>query len=79
MDIVEAFRKAMVDVLVPEVRDLGKRIDGLEKSFNDRFTEVIAELSEHRGLLKAILARPDFSDRIVRLEERVANLESRRK
>ncbi|MEW6482610.1 MAG: hypothetical protein AB1397_06405 [bacterium] len=87
-ELTEAFRKAMVDVLVPELREfrqemslrfeeVNKRFEELYREMDGRFIEVHKEISLVKGEISAtnkILER--IWDRLD-LAERVAKLEDR--
>lgn len=92
MEIVEAFRKAMVDVLVPEIREVKGEVGELRKEMNDRFAKMderfaknderwanlMADMRELRAATNLLLSKVDVADRVVRLEVRVDHLEKHR-
>lgn len=61
-DIFEAFRKAAVEVLVPEIRETNARIDVLRERMDERF-EKMDERFER------------MDERFVKMNERLGNVE----
>ena len=67
-ELTEAFRKAMVDTFIPEIRQLREEICGLRGEMQAQNAALREEMKEIKGALNVILHRLDVADRVAKLE-----------
>ncbi|OGH56049.1 MAG: hypothetical protein A3G34_13210 [Candidatus Lindowbacteria bacterium RIFCSPLOWO2_12_FULL_62_27] len=78
-ELTEAFRKAMVDTFIPEIRQLREEICGLRGEMQAQNAALRGEMQaqnaalreemkEIKGALNVILHRLDVADRVAKLE-----------
>jgi predicted RNase H-like nuclease (RuvC/YqgF family) len=70
MNTFEAVRKALIEVLVPEIRQLGERIGRVEAET----TALRGEISGLRKDIANLADKLEYGQRVARLEEQVAFL-----
>jgi len=83
-DFVEALRKVLVDVLVPEIRDVRTEIQELRSEMDKRFAEMderFAKMDERfarmDGKLDILIERDRRFDEVLRLDVRLEVLEKK--
>ena len=83
-DFVEALRKVLVDVLVPEIRDVRTEIQELHSEMDKRFAEMdkrFAKMDERfarmDGKLDILIERDRRFDEVLRLDVRLEVLEKK--
>jgi len=80
VDMVEAFRKAMVETLVPEIKQLREVMDARFERMDQRLGNIESAIFEMQGQMKTLFPvlqsllseRVNLVERVTRLEDRVA-------
>ena len=76
-DFIEAFRQAMVDVLVPEIRDLKTEMRDLRQEMNERFARVDERFARMDGKLDLLIERDRRFDEVLRVSARLEIVEQK--
>lgn len=73
-ELTEAFRKALVDTFIPEIRLLRGEMQALREEMQAQNAALREEMKEIKGALNVILHRLDVADRVAKLEGQVEYL-----
>ena len=76
-DFIEALRQALIDVLVPEIRELKTEMQELRQEMNQRFARMDERFARMDGKLDVLIERDRRFDEVLKVSARLDIVEQK--